>query len=314
MKRKLGYKGLERSDAKVSRFVLRGKSQSALTLLINYKVENMIRRLLEKLSFMFVKMVTHYRKTFFLFLFSYLTVSASPKENNEFEQLAVITVPKSGTHLICKLINFFGVTYSAYHPSDFLKAKKKFNKKIILIRDPRDTCISWVNHVDKHLQGKWEVNPLLNKRPEFAKKLWRNRSFNEKLTATILGPSLKTLFMKVYPHFNNLPLCDYEIIVSLTREPNTLVCRFENLVGEKGGGTLQKQKEEILKIAKFIGFNLTQEKLNIITASLFGNTKTFYKGQIGKWRELFHPEHKAIFKEKRNHLLVYFGYEENSRW
>ena len=34
--------------------------------------------------------------------------------------------------------------------------------------------------------------------------------------------------------------------------PNTLICKFKNLVGSKGGGTLKAQEEEILKIVHFL--------------------------------------------------------------
>ena len=61
-----------------------------------------------------------------------------------------------------------------------------------------------------------------------------------------------------------------ESLLSLAKEPNVHLCRFENLVGPAGGGTLEKQKEEVLRLAEFINIQLSEEQLNFICQNLYG--------------------------------------------
>ncbi|MEM7175842.1 MAG: sulfotransferase domain-containing protein [Chlamydiota bacterium] len=232
------------------------------------------------------------------------------------EEVACVTVPKSGTHLMQKLLWLLGSSTPLYHPQDFYSEKinkEKFKKCILLIRDPRDTCISWVNFVDKKLLGKMGKRAQsIDKLPE-KKMKWKLLCFEDKLTYVIMGNCQETL-NKINPAFNTLPLASYEMMVDLSRKPNTIICKFENLVGPQGGGSREAQEKEILKIAQFIDLEISYEKLNQVADSLFGDTYSFQKGQIGEWKTLFTEEHVNLFKSKRNHLLTHFNYEKDCDW
>lgn len=66
---------------------------------------------------------------------------------------------------------------------------------------------------------------------------------------------------------------------------NTLVVRFEDLVGEKGGGSDERQLEVITRIANFIG--VEGADIQSIQRSLFGGTHTFRNGSIDRWASDF---------------------------
>ena len=77
---------------------------------------------------------------------------------------------------------------------------------------------------------------------------------------------------------------------------------------------LEKQKNEILRIAEFIGIQLSEKQLNFLCANLFGRTLTFRKGKIGEWNHTFKPEHIELFKQKLGETLIELGYESNNQW
>lgn len=105
---------------------------------------------------------------------------------------------------------------------------------------------------------------------------------------------------------------------------NALFIRFEDLVGPKGGGALEAQRSSIERLSSHLGLDLTAEERSFLTTSLFGKydrksldeklTWTFRKGQIGGWKEAFTEEHKRVFKERFGDLLIALGYEEDSSW
>jgi len=88
----------------------------------------------------------------------------------------------------------------------------------------------------------------------------------------------------------------YKLFMPWAKAEKFYAVRFENLIGSSGGGSDQAQLQEIKKIAQWLGRQLTDEQAGQIALKLFGGTSTFRKGQIGSWREHFTPEVKAAFK------------------
>lgn len=89
---------------------------------------------------------------------------------------------------------------------------------------------------------------------------------------------------------------------------------FEKLVGPNGGGTRHDQQNEIRKIAKHIGLDATTKDLFYVAGRLFGGTTTFRRGKIGSWRKKFTKYHKQIFKKIAGDLLIEWGYEKDYYW
>ena len=89
--------------------------------------------------------------------------------------------------------------------------------------------------------------------------------------------------------------------------PNALVVRFEDLIGESGGGSTDLQRETLIRIAQFIDASL--EDVPIVAEKLFGPGKaTFRKGTIDSWREELPPEMLQEIENELSDILSAWGY------
>ena len=97
--------------------------------------------------------------------------------------------------------------------------------------------------------------------------------------------------------------------------PGVLVCRFEDLVGERGGGSVERQLRGIEMIGEHIGRPLGPGQAEAIVSRTWSQkSSTFRKGVIGDWRNHFTEEHKQAFKEQAGAELVRLGYEDDLDW
>jgi hypothetical protein len=239
------------------------------------------------------------------------------------EKIAIVTAPKSGTHLFKKLLSLLvdQSDFCVIHSDRFLHEPgylQQYPKRILLIRDPRDVCISWVNYVDQGLLAPPPAFPqnILDLSSE-KKRSWQSLSFDDKLMHTIRkSPSKAWKEAGLDSSLVTYPILPYEDALTLMKQgdENTLICKFENLIGQEGGGSKEAQRAEILKIVNFLNLEISEKRLDDAIAHLFGGTDTFYQGKIGKWKTMFTKKHKKVFKQKRNQLLVEFGYETDDRW
>lgn len=233
----------------------------------------------------------------------------------------MITMPKSGTHLLMKFWHLLRgiepVWADHYNP----KTKKRcypwyhfymdWNwiqrildnpryQVVINIRDPRDVCVSIVDHLLNSSSSWLSVEG----------KAWFSQlSFDEQLFYVIEkdGCSLS-------PHIY------LEQVSLLIKDPRAIVCRFEDLVGPEGGGSKERQIKQVESLLDAFSISLSDEKINLLTDSLFGihvtdeYSATYRKGQIGSWKECFTDEHKKAFKEQMGKYLIELGYEDDYNW
>jgi len=95
----------------------------------------------------------------------------------------------------------------------------------------------------------------------------------------------------------------------------TQVVRFEDLIGPKGGGDRERQRETVRMIADHLGVDLTPDTVDEVARNTFSaDSKTFRKGLIGDWQNHFTDEHVAAFKEETGDWLVELGYEPDGDW
>ncbi len=273
--------------------------------------------------------------TLFLLLIHFLNgedLSSQKKIDNE-KEFFVLTIPKSGTHLIMKMILMltgkmytpgwalvpqlnvfdFGQINGKEMEDVFLKAKNlnryliahtnfvegcelvsnKYSEyvKILLIRDLRDICISCVFHQEEAIQK--EIG---------------SSNFNEQLMFIItLGDKEtkeKIFHLKKYA----------QLAARWRKDPQMITCRFEHLIGEKGGGSLNAQLNEIQTIAKSLNLFIEIDKLKEISRNLFGMNKgpdihsSFREGKIGWWRAYFNEDHQKAFEKEMGDLQLSLGY------
>lgn len=94
----------------------------------------------------------------------------------------------------------------------------------------------------------------------------------------------------------------------MLHHPGVLKLRFEDVVGEEGGGCRMRQQAAIESWANFLAVDVPVEKLS---EGLFGNTKTFNKGRVDAWRDVFKEHHLRAFEHEFGDVLADYGYSGN---
>lgn len=239
------------------------------------------------------------------------------------------SIPKAGTNLLSRLMRMMPNTVDrwTYHIDETLSGIERQLRAVrhgqvvtshfpwsadiasivgeldfrvlLIVRDPRDIAISNVNYVTR-MDFSHPLHPALAALPDD----------NARLLAMI-EPPLE--IMAGLPEvWKNEGLATF---LPWLEEPNCLIVRFEDLVGEKGGGSDARQIETKREIAGHIGASLDESQLKLMAQNLFGSgSRTFHKGQIGNWRTEFSPEATAAFKRQSSEALMKFGYESDLDW
>ncbi|WP_068471375.1 sulfotransferase domain-containing protein [Candidatus Protochlamydia phocaeensis] len=249
------------------------------------------------------------------------------------KEFFLITIPKSGTHLSVKLLlmltgrncdpllayanviphisdeefaqimetywlNHFFVfqhmdpltygskleTFASTHPNYI---------KILQVRDLRDCLVSYIYHM-KQLELELDLQSRVGEEPTF-----------DALLTHVLNKTDELAW-------------GWEDIIKFAIEwqnkPDTVILRFEELIGDKGGGSDLAQEGAIRALASQLDIPLTDEHLSCIQENLFGNqtfpsvSVTFRSGQIGSWKEHFTPHQIELFKKNWGHYQVQLGY------
>lgn len=248
-------------------------------------------------------------------------------ENREsLPKIISVSVPKSGTNLIQRILTLHPQLYRRIVPTlgrrnhekwsdweklfsktkpgeiisshfDYDHALEKYlihqaNHKIIFVaRDPRDIVISDMYYILK--------------RPDhgYYEEIKEMSSEKEMLSALILGT-------------DNIRPIDKQInrfIGWLNAE--TLYLKFENMVGEAGGGTDHSQRDSIQKIYDHLGIPIKDEMLSFIASNCRSSkSQTFRKGTINNWKHQFDDDLKSQFKSVAGDLLIQMGYQKDMDW
>ena len=205
---------------------------------------------------------------------------------------------KSEAHLIAKIESISRGQYAPAHVNYSPRVAEAIHhcgiRSFLVIRDPRDVCIShekYVTHIDK-----------AHRAHEFFLSLPDD---DARLLATIYGKKKQVE-----------PIRDVLLnFAGWFHDSNTLIVRFEDLIGGGGGGDTEKQISVIHQIANHINIALSEQEVQQIANNTFSSgSSTFRKGQIGAWRNVLKPEHKKAFKETIQDLLELYGYEQDSNW
>jgi len=234
------------------------------------------------------------------------------------KQVICVTIPKAGTHLLKKAMQQMLGFGSKWMGSNALKneaskqrlfdTKDRFQvlhimsemedikaldpsrfAKILLIRDPRDVMISFFYHIFK---GKpWPFSREIR---------LRNSTFEEQVSHILHSSGTNVVQAFTYAAL-------------WMKDPTIFVVRFEDLIGEKGGGSYETQMATLKAIASFVGCSVSEEKLKEIALNLFGGTVTFRQGLINGWKT-FAYEDRELFKSRVAEATIELGYETNTDW
>ena len=229
----------------------------------------------------------------------------------------VLSVARSGTHMICKLLNMFGLkefqTYNGrrhiftnlppennYAFGDHVDPVKPFleeanQRKIVFItRDPRDivvsTCFAMLAN------SKYQI------------PLFKNKNINAVITYLIEGyPAFEGA--SSHPDINTF----FRSKIKWRDQPSAYYTTFEKIVGSR-----ESREQEIKNISKHLEIELTDEVLKDCVDNLVGSNEIypgqFRKGIIGDWKNNFTDDHKKLFKKVAGQLLIQEGYEKDLEW
>jgi hypothetical protein len=183
---------------------------------------------------------------------------------------------------------------SHYHVFDAFIDRHTAYQAILNIRDPRDILISQAFYMKGEIPVSLKGDHKLEKRI-----LWilRKGGVRRELENTVWDLEMNCKVSNRY-----------------YRDPSVLTIRFEDLVGEKGGGNSQKQHDLIATLSQKLNLSLSEEQYQKIEENIFGESHTFRKGKIGAWKTHFTPKIKAEFKKRLSQYLIEWGYETDNNW
>lgn len=179
-------------------------------------------------------------------------------------------------------------------------------KIFFIYRDLRDVAVS---------HARW----VMKEERIFLHDIYRGYpSFDDQLMSSIEGVPLGT------PFGSNISQPDIGTDFSRWRgwidDDKTYAVKFEDLVGERGGGSERKRLHLIEQILDHLEINISPQQLSSkFTSSALNpeESHTFKKGgqgSIGGWKTFFKESHKARFKKLAGQTLIDLRYEQDLDW
>jgi hypothetical protein len=193
---------------------------------------------------------------------------------------------------VCWVVNQFDIRQLDGH---FLREWSQTGEPKIIFnyRDPRDVLLSMVNFLaDRTGKGFSNYNDFL----VFSRILKSKASLEDQLAYALTDPS--------FPAQRDLAH-----MIWLLNHPDVCKTSFEELIGPRGGGTAQAQARALSRVFEFLGVTSTDP--DDVSVGLFNpDVFSFYRGQIGGWREAFTPELERLAEDRLGDLLRLYGYHQ----
>lgn len=240
-------------------------------------------------------------------------------------RVLVNSLPKAGTHLVESLLDvcpwvinnkkrtireqefrvvrdklrrirpgFFQTAHLGFRRELLEYLESQGIKVIEVVRDPRDVVVS-----------RWKYISGVHVAHKAHRELMRIRDDEARLSACILGiPNVIKPIGEV--------LREHKAWLS---DRYSLVVRFEDLIGPRGGGTRELQLKVIKDVLTYLGFDSDDAVVEDMAKQVFSeNSITFSDPGINKWKRYFSDEQKVAFKNSAGKELIAFGYEESFDW
>jgi hypothetical protein len=165
-------------------------------------------------------------------------------------------------------------------------------KIIFNYRDPRDVTLSMVNFLcGRTGRGFSNYNDFL----VFSEILKAKATLADQLAYALSDPS--------FPAQR-----DFHRMIWMLNHPDVCKTSFEELVGPRGGGSAESRDQALARIFEFLG--VTGVEPAEVAGRLFNpDVFSFYRGQIGGWREDFTAANRRLAEMRFGDVLRLYGYE-----
>ncbi len=240
------------------------------------------------------------------------------------------SLPKSGTHLLARCVSLLpGMSGSGlWIPPLRTPSSEALGRVdwILAISRPGQFTTSHAVHPDlertlsrrgfKSIQIRRDPRDVVVSRMNFA-LAWKDHAFHRQVAEAMRTDEERLLFFIG----GGAPSGPSGIADALQshrprdESDSNLIVRFERLVGPQGGGDLASQLGEIARIARHLGFALSDAEIEKIGRRTFWkDSATFHEGCRGSWRGRFNERVKDAFKKAAGRQLVEMGYERDLDW
>lgn len=167
-------------------------------------------------------------------------------------------------------------------------------KHIFIIRDPRAVVASLIAFI---LDTKFEGNH------HFLQQDLQALPQPQRLRFILEGGYASYAKVNIQPFIN---FCNEMFLWK--EDPNCLFLKFEDLVGEKGGGDNHKQEQAMNQISSFLSIDqhYAKDKLSSVYDP---NSPTFRVGKIDSWKTAMKTEEIEYLEEYSHDLCCQMGYK-----
>lgn len=179
--------------------------------------------------------------------------------------------------------------------ADFFR--KEGMRSVCLLRDPRDLAVSQMHYLKDNPPRNFSAHKAFMALP----------TDHERLLVCIRGGNLGGVQLQSLDQ-------RYRQFLGWERDEGAMVVKFEDLVGPKGGASIESQRRAVERVAAHVGTKISERTMDLVDKNLFGVGRTFRKGRIGGWQDEFSDEHEQAAKEVVGPLLVELGYEAAPNW
>lgn len=182
------------------------------------------------------------------------------------------------------------------HPTLFTILKELGFQSIFIVRDPRDIIVSdaeYIRRLRRHPQYKRFRN-------EYPDREARLRALIDGFPTSRWGPSQVPLVQRLQAF---QPWLD--------PQDNVLCCRFEDLIGDAGGGSHAAQRARVTEIGQHVNRDLDEAELDRICLTAWSSqSPTFRKGAAGDWRVALSGSTLKYFNERVDERVMdAYGYK-----
>jgi hypothetical protein len=182
------------------------------------------------------------------------------------------------------------IAHGHFLPADRLKhfVAQKGVSTIFVTRDPRDVLVSMLNF------------SRARKLPVHVTAMLDPLSDEEALLLLLEGRDKLVPFASYFDAYHDW-----------LSAPGVTFFRFEDLIGERGGGDDVRQHQMCARLAELAGFASGESAVETARERMFNvRAGTFFKGQIGAWRQTFTPTVGRIYEREAGWLAARWGYSE----